>query len=401
MKAAVFHGIGDIRLDDVPEPRIEEPDDAVIRITCSAICGTDLHMIRGTMPGMKPGTVLGHEAVGVVEEVGSRVRNLVRGDRVVVPSTIACGQCTYCRDGYYAQCDEANPNGKLAGTAFFGGPEPTGPFNGLQAEYARIPFAATGLVKLPDEVSDDDAILVSDVAPTGWFGADMAGIKPGKTVAVFGCRPVGLFAIAAAQHMNAGRVLAIDTVSSRLEMARRQGAEVIDFNADDPVAAVRELTLGAGADCVIDAVGVDAEPATGGPAAASGEEAERQQRERDQVAPEKGSDGKLWRPGGAPSQAAEWSVNAVAKAGTVSLIGVYPPQVTSFRLGVAMQRNLTLRMGNCNHRRYIPDLVSRVRSGALRPQTVLTQTEPLPDAIAAYEAFDQRESGWVKVGLLT
>jgi threonine dehydrogenase-like Zn-dependent dehydrogenase len=151
MRAVVFHGIGDIRLDDVPEPKIQEPTDAIIRLTASAICGTDLHMIRGTFPGMVPGTILGHEGVGLVEEVGPNVRNLKVGDRVVVPSTIACGSCSYCRAGYHSQCDTANPNGPQAGTAFFGGPEPTGPFNGLQAEYARIPHANAGLVKLPRE----------------------------------------------------------------------------------------------------------------------------------------------------------------------------------------------------------------------------------------------------------
>ena len=165
MKAVVFHDVGDIRLEDVPEPRIEQPTDAVIRCTASAICGTDLHMIRGTMPGMEPGTILGHEAVGTVEELGSEVRNLNLGDRVVVPSTIACGYCSYCRHGYHAQCDNANPNGKLAGTAFFGGPKPNGGFAGLQSERARIPFANTGLVKLPDEVDDDRAIMISDRWP--------------------------------------------------------------------------------------------------------------------------------------------------------------------------------------------------------------------------------------------
>lgn len=398
MKAVVFHGVGDIRLDDVPEPRIETPDDAIVRITRSAICGTDLHMVRGTMAGMKPGTVLGHEAVGVVEEVGSRVRNLNHGDRVVVPSTIGCGQCSYCRDAYYAQCDVANPNGKLAGTAFFGGPESTGPFAGLQSEYARIPYAAVGLVKLPEEVSDDDAILLSDVMPTGFFGADLADIEKGKSVAVFGCGAVGQFAIMAAKHMGAGRVFAVDEHASRLQMARAQGAEAIDFNADDPVETIRELTFGAGADRVIDAVGVDASPPSSGPAA-SGDQAQQQQSALKAVAPETHPDGSVWRPGGAPSQALEWAVSAVAKGGVASFIGVYPPQQMTFPLGMAMQHNLTLRMGNCNHRAYIPGLVGQLRSGALDPGLILTQSEAMPDVISAYRTFDQREPGWVKVEL--
>ena len=184
MKAVAFYGVGDIRLVDLPDPHLQERTDAIIRITASAICGTDLHMVRGTMPGMEHGTVLGHEAVGIVEEVGPDVRNFKVGDRVVVPSTIACGSCSYCRAGYHAQCDHANPNGPQAGTAFFGGPKETGPFQGLQAERARIPFANVGLVKLPAEVSDDQAILLSDIFPTGYFGAELAEIRVGDTVAV-------------------------------------------------------------------------------------------------------------------------------------------------------------------------------------------------------------------------
>ena len=202
MKAVVFHGIGDIRLDNVPEPKIQAPTDAIVRLTASAICGTDLHMIRGTMPGMKPGTILGHEGVGVVEEIGSNVRNLKVGDRVVIPSTIGCGSCSYCRTGYYSQCDNANPNGPNAGTAFFGGPAETGAFQGLQAEYARIPYANVGLVKLPQGVSDDQAIMISDIFPTAYFGAEIAEITPGDTVAVFGCGPVFLFTVAAIFEMK-------------------------------------------------------------------------------------------------------------------------------------------------------------------------------------------------------
>src|ERR671920_714443 len=220
MKAVVFHGVGDIRLDDVPEPKIQEPTDAIVRLTSSAICGTDLHMIRGTLSGMREGTILGHEGVGTVEEVGPQVRNLNPGDRVVVGSTVGCGYCSYCRAGYYAQCDHANPNGPQAGTAFFGGPKESGPFDGLQAEFARIPFANVGLVKIPDDVTDEQCILLSDIFPTGYFGARLAEVSPGDTVAVFGCGPVGLFAVASARLLDAGRVFAIDTIPSRLAMAK-------------------------------------------------------------------------------------------------------------------------------------------------------------------------------------
>src|SRR5262249_12696578 len=171
------------RLEDVSDPKIQDATDAIVRLTASAICGTDLHFVRGTVPGMVPGTILGHEGVGVVEEVGGDVRNFAPGDRVVLTSTIACGACSYCRAGYQSQCDKANPNGPQAGTSFYGGPKDTGPYQGLQAELARVPFASVGMVKLPEEVNDDQAILLSDIAPTGFFGADLAEIRPGHTVA--------------------------------------------------------------------------------------------------------------------------------------------------------------------------------------------------------------------------
>lgn len=400
MKAVVFHDVGDIRLDEVAEPKIQEPTDAVVRLTSSAICGTDLHMIRGTFPGMKSGTVLGHEGVGIVEEVGSAVRNLRPGDRVVIPSTIACGHCSYCRRGYFAQCDNANPQGPLAGTAFFGGPEAAGGFDGLQAEKARIPFAAAMLVKLPDRVTDEQAILISDIFPTGYMAADIADICDGRTVAVFGCGPVGLFAILSAQLLGAGRVFAIDRVPSRLDKARELGAETVNFEEEDPVATLRELTGGIGPDRVIDAVGVDAEHAEAGPAKPDGDGKQQQfQQEVQQVAPKRSPQGDLWQPGAAPSQVLSWAVAAVAKAGTIAIIGVYPPTMQHFPIGQAMNKNLTLKMGNCNHRKYIPKLVRMVAAGIVDPTVILTQDRPLSSAIDAFEHFDRRERGWVKVEL--
>jgi threonine dehydrogenase-like Zn-dependent dehydrogenase len=274
MKAVVWNGVGDIGLEDVKEPKIEEPTDAIVRLTASAICGTDLHFVRGTVTEMKPGTILGHEGIGIVEEVGKQVRNFQPGDRVVIPSTIACGYCSYCRAGYYAQCDNANPKGE--GTAFFGGPESSGPFDGLQAEFARVPFANVGLVRIPEAVSDEQAILLSDIFTTGWFGASLAEIVDGDPVAVFGCGPVGQFAIASAMLRGAGRVFAIDAIPSRLEMAKSQGAETIDFNAEDPVETLKELTGKIGPNRVIDAVGVDAETATKGPAAKHDKKAKKE-----------------------------------------------------------------------------------------------------------------------------
>lgn len=400
MKAVVFHGVGDIRVDEVPEPEIREPTDAIVRLTSSAICGTDLHFVRGTMSGTRPGTILGHEGVGVVEQLGDDVRNLELGDRVVIPSTIACGTCSYCRAGYYAQCSNANPNGPDAGTAFFGGPESTGPFDGLQAEMARIPYANVGLVKLPDEVADEDAIVISDIFPTGYFGAEIAEIESGDTVAVFGCGPVGQFAILSAKLLGAGRVLAVDGHEDRLASARRQGAEVINFNHDAPVETIKRLTGGIGVDRAIDAVGIDAERPKEGPAAsASGKLRESFQAELEANAPETAQQDGHWKPGDAPSQALRWEVEAVAKAGTLSIVGVYPPTMESFPIGAAMNKNLTINMGNCNHRKYLPPLVELVRTGAVVPSAILSQVEPIDDAVAAYECFDARAAGWMKVEL--
>jgi threonine dehydrogenase-like Zn-dependent dehydrogenase len=401
MKAVVFHGVGDIRLDDVADPKIEDATDAIVRLTSTALCGTDLHMIRGTFTGMQEGTILGHEGVGIVEELGSMVRNLEVGDRVVIPSTIACGYCSYCRSGYFAQCDTVNPHGKRAGTAFFGGPTATGPFHGLQAERARIPFAHVGLVKLPDDVTDDQAILLSDIFPTGYFGAELAEIGDGDTVAVFGCGPVGQFAIASAKLLGAGRVIAVDKYEDRLAIARKQGAEVIDFEKEDPVSVIIELTGGIGADRAIDAVGIDAMHPHHGPAAEKARQQESEfQHEVQSIAPEqKPSDGN-WHPGDAPSQVLQWSVEALAKAGTLAIIGVYSPAAKTFPIGQAMNKNLTIKMGNCHHRKYIPHLIELVRSGVIEPEQVLTQVEPLDNVISAYQSFDKRQSGWTKVELL-
>lgn len=401
MRAVVFRGVGDIRLENVPEPKLQKPNDAIVRLTASAICGTDLHMIRGTLPGMVPGTILGHEGVGVVEEAGSAVRNFRAGDRVVVPSTIACGNCSYCRAGFYSQCDNANPNGPSAGTAFYGGPATTGPFNGMQAEFVRVPFANINLVKIPDGVTDDEAILLSDIFPTGYMAADLAEIHPGSTVAVFGAGPVGQFAIASARLLNAGRIFAVDAIPSRLEMARSQGAECVNFEEEDPVQAIKGFTAGIGVDRVIDCVGVDANRPHHGPAAAKGllkSAGFRMERMKATMGKESRSDGN-WHPGDAPSQALEWAVQSLAKAGTLSIVGVYGEMVNTFPIGAAMEKNVTIKMGNCNHRKYIPTLLELVRSGAVDPAQVLTQVEPMADVIAAYKQFDRRSPGWIKVML--
>ena len=400
MKAVVFHGIGDIRLDGVPDASIKEPTDAVVRLTASAICGTDLHFVRGTFPGVKPGTVLGHEGVGIVEEVGRGVRNLRRGDRVVIPSTVGCGNCSYCRTGYSAQCDDANPQGPTAGTVFFGGPEAAGGLDGLQAEYARVPYAYHNLIKLPDHVTDDQAILMSDIYPTAFYGAVLAEVREGDVVAVWGCGPVGLFSVLSAFQLGAHRVIAVDGLPDRLERARLLGAETVNFNEEDPIEAIKELTRGIGPDRAIDAVGVESEMPKRGPAA-QGVQGQAQEfaRQVQTIASDAEPQGGQWKPGDAPMLASAWAVKSLAKAGTLGIIGVYPPSDVFFPIGAAMNKNLTINMGNCNHRTYIPKLVDKVAAGTTDPTSVLSRVEPMSDAIEAYKQFDLRRPGWIKVEL--
>ena len=398
MKAIVWRGIGDIRLENVPEPSIEAPTDAIVRVTTSAICGTDLHLVRGTVSPVEPGTILGHEGVGVIEALGPDVRNFSVGDRVIFPSTIACGSCAYCRAGCYSQCDRANPNGKHAGTAYYGGPKSSGPFAGLQAEKARVPFANVGLIKIPDDVSDEQAILLSDIFPTAYFGASLAEIHRGDNVAVFGCGPVGLFTIVSAQLLGAGRVFAVDHEPSRLAKARQLGAEVIDFDAEDPVATILRLTDDIGVERVIDAVGIDAQRPHAGPAAANvhGDDLER---ERRRLAPDADFDGDQWSPGDGPSTALAWAIDAVCKNGTMAIIGVYSEAAQTFPIGKAMNKNLTIKMGNCDHRMYIPLLLDLVRTGAVDPTQVLSHRRTIESAVDAYRHFDRRDQGWIKVEL--
>ena len=398
MKAVVFHAVGDIRVDEVPDPKVQDPNDAVVRLTASAICGTDLHFVRGTMPGMKPGTILGHEGVGVVEEVGPNVRNLRPGDRVVIASTIGCGFCSYCRAGYYAQCDTTEPKG---GTAFFGGPEAAGAYDGMQAEYVRVPYANVGCVKLPDAVTDDQAIMLSDIFPTAYFGARLAEVEDGDTVAVLGAGPVGVFSVISAFLQGAGRVICVDRHADRLDMAREQGAEPVNFDEEDPIDVIRELTGGIGPDRVIDAVGVDAEHVHAGPGAGRTDTPDDQfAAEVEQTAPEHIDEGPFsLGEGAAPTMALRWAVRCVAKAGTIGIIGVYPPTVQDFPIGEAMNKNLSILGGNCNHRRYIPELIGLVASGAVEPDQVLTQRHGIVSAVEAYEAFDARRTGWTKVEL--
>ena len=400
MKAVVFHGIGDIRLDNMPVPKLQERTDAIVRLTASAICGTDLHFIRGTFSGVKPGTILGHEGVGIVEEVGGGVRNLKRGDRVVIPSTVSCGSCSYCRAGYTAQCDIVNPGGPTAGTVVFGGPEAAGGLDGLQAEYARVPLAFQNLIKLPDSITDDQAILMSDIYPTAYYGAHLAEVRDGDVVAVWGAGPVGLFAALSAFQLGANRVIVLDEHADRLERARMLGAETVNVTEEDPLVAIKELTRGIGPNRAIDAVGVDSERPKTGPAAESTKDKAAELLQQSQkIASGAKPDGEQWKPGDAPALVSAWAVQSLAKAGTLGIIGVYPPTDEFFPIGAAMNKNLTINMGNCNHRTYIPKLIAKVQSGAADPAVILSQTEPMSDAIEAYKQFDLRRPGWIKVEL--
>ncbi len=371
MKAVVYHGPHDVRVEDVPRPTLQDPQDVILQVTLASVCGTDLHPYRGTMPGMQEGTILGHEFVGVVDELGDKVKNLQKGDRVLVPSTIACGYCAFCTQGLYAQCENANP--VTHSTAFFGGPKDAGGYQGGQAEYVRVPFATVGPLKIPDEVADEQAITITDIFPTGYFAADLADIGPGDAVAVFGAGPVGQMALESARLMDAGRIFAVDNVEGRLKMATERGFEAINFAEGDPVQQIRDLTGGNGVDCAIDAVGVDA---------------------RCPAHPQSN---------GHPCsmQALRWEIDAVKKAGTVSIVGLYPEQVNDFPLNEALNKNVTLRGGNCNHRTYVPLLLRLVQDGTVDPSFVITDSMPLDQAAEAYRQFDQDQSRHVKIVLET
>ncbi len=381
MKAVVFKGIGNIALEQVQDPTIQDAQDAIVRITMSTICGTDLHMIRGSMTGMESGTILGHEGVGIVEAVGQQVKTIKVGDRVIVPSTIACGTCDYCKRKLYSQCDYYTHNDSDTNTAFYGGPKKSGPFNGMQAEKVRVPFADVGLVVIPPDVNDNQVILLSDILPTAYMGVEMADPQPADTVAVFGCGPVGQLVILVLKKWGIKTIFAVDNIPSRLDMAHKQGAHIVNFDEHDPVSLLKKLTHGKGPDKIIDAVGVDAEHPHY-PWAASGNQQEQ------------------WLVGNAPWQALEWEVEAVCKAGTISIIGVYPGQSHIFPIGTAMGKNLIIRMGNCNHRAYIPQLLEWVHNKEIDLTSFITQTVAFDKVIDAYKHFDKREDNWLKVALL-
>jgi threonine dehydrogenase-like Zn-dependent dehydrogenase len=377
MKAMVYHGPDDVRYEEKPDPRIEHPEDVILRVTRAAICGSDLHLYHGLVADTRVGHTFGHEFVGVVEEVGDEVETLERGDRVAVPFNISCGRCYFCRRQLWGMCERSNPNSEVA-SGVFGYSHTTGGYDGGQAELVRVPFADVGPMKVPEEMEDEDVLFLTDILPTGYQAAEMGGIRGGETVVVFGCGPVGLFTQKAAWLMGAGRVIAVDDQTDRLSFARDyNGVETLDFGeVEDVVAVLKEETDGRGPDVAIDAVGLEAD----------------------------GSHfhnvlGRVAMLQAGSATAIGWAIHSVRKGGTVVLIGVYGPPWNLVPIGTAMNKGLTLRMGQCNTKRYMPHLLDHVRAGGIQPRPLITHRMPLSEVSDAYDLFAERSDGCRKVVL--
>ena len=364
MKAMVYHGPADVRYESKADPIIEHPEDVILRVTSTAICGSDLHLYRGLGADTRVGHTFGHEFIGIVEETGPDVENLRVGDRLLVPFNISCGRCWFCRRELYGMCENSNPNSEIA-SGVFGYSHSTGGYDGGQAELVRVPFADVGPLKVPDGMDDEDVLFLTDILPTGYQAAEMGGIEEGDTVAVFGCGPVGLFAQKAAWLMGAGRVIGIDHLPYRLRFAEEyNGIETIDFREVDPVLTLKEATDGRGPDVCIDAVGLEAD---GSPL-------------HDFL-------GRIVMMEAGNPIAIEWAIHSVRKGGTVVLIGVYGPPWNLIPIGAAMNKGLTLRMGQCNTKRYIPHLLEHIREGRIEAKSVISHRFPLERVSEAYEMF--------------
>jgi threonine dehydrogenase-like Zn-dependent dehydrogenase len=387
VKALAWHGKGDIRCEEVPDPKIEHPRDAVIKVTACAICASDLHIYGGIIPSMKKGDLLGHENMGEVVEVGSENKKLKVGDRVVVPFTIACGECFFCRNGFYSGCERTNPDhedaAKLWGNSpagLFGYSHLLGGYAGGQAEYLRVPYADVGPIKVPEGLSDEQVLFLSDIFPTGYMAADFCNLKGGETVAIWGCGPVGQFAIRSAFLLGAGRILAIDTVPERLALAREAGAETIDFMKEDVYDRIMELTKGRGADACIDAVGTEAE------AAASLDS----RWDRIKTATFMGTD----RP-----HVLRQAIHCCRNFGVVSIVGVYGGFLDKIPMGSAINRGLTFRMAQTPVQHYLPQLLKLIEEGKIDPSFVITHTAPLEKGPELYQTFRDKKDGCIKVVL--
>ncbi len=388
MRALCWHGKYDVRVDSVPDPKIQEPTDAIIKITATAICGSDLHLYDGYQPTMEAGDVLGHEPMGIVVEVGSAVRNLRKGDRVVVPFVIACGHCFFCSKTLYSCCDTTNPNAadaaKLMGhspAGLFGFSHLLGGYAGGQAEYLRVPHADVGPIKIESDLPDEKVLFLSDIFPTGYMAAENAEIEPGDTVAVWGCGPVAQMAIQSCWMLGAGRVIAIDRVPERLTMAQSHGrAETINFDKEDVYERLQEMTGGRGPDRCIDAVGCEAHE-TGGVDAVV---------DKVKAMVMLGTD---------RAHVIRQAIYCCRKAGTVSIPGVYIGMIDKMPLGMAMNKGLTLKMGQTHVQRYTRPLLEKIESGAIDPSFVITHRLPLEEAPNAYKTFRDKEDGCIKVVL--
>jgi len=387
MKALCWYGTNDVRISRVPDPQIINPRDAIIKVTLTAICGSDLHLLDGFIPTLKRGDILGHEFMGVVVAVGPEIEALKIGDRVVVPFTIACGRCFFCERELWSACDNSNPNAWMleemygySGSGLFGYSHMMGGYAGGQAEYVRVPFADVGPIKVPDGLSDEQVLFLSDIYPTGYMAAENCNITPGDTVAVWGCGPVGQFAIRSAWMLGAGRVIAIDRVPERLMLAADKGkAEVIDLSVLDVFESLRDATGGRGPDACIDAVGMEAHGTTAD-----------DWYDRVKTAAFLATD---------RASALRQAIHACRKGGTVSIPGVYGGFIDKVPLGAAFGKGLTLKMGQTHVHRYLPILLDRIARGEIDPSFVITHRVPLEDAPAAYRTFRDKEDGCIKVVL--
>jgi threonine dehydrogenase-like Zn-dependent dehydrogenase len=387
MRANCWIGKQDVRVEQVPDPQILNQRDAIVKITSTAICGSDLHLYNGFVPTMESGDILGHEFMGEVVEVGRGVNNLQKGDRVVVPFPIACGSCFSCQHGLFSVCENSNPNAWMAEKMWghspagvFGYSHLLGGFAGGQAEYARVPFADVGPIKVPEDLTDDQVLFLSDIFPTGYMGAEMCNIQPGDTIAVWGCGPVGQFAMKSAFLLGAERVIGIDRFPDRLRMAREKvGAQTLNYEEVDIQDALKELTGGRGPDACIDAVGLEAH--TPGMVGAYDRAKQALMLESDRPI------------------ALRQAIMACRNGGTVSVIGVYGGFIDKFPMGSVMNRSLTIRTGQCHVQRYMRPLLERIQNGDIDPSFVITHHMRLEDAAEGYAIFKDKQDDCIKIVL--
>ncbi|AEG60756.1 zinc-dependent alcohol dehydrogenase [Desulforamulus ruminis] len=374
MKAITYQGVKDIKISNVHDPKIEKRDDAIIKVTSTAICGSDLHLIHGLVPNMPKDFILGHETMGIVEEVGPEVTKIKKGDRVIVPFPVACGHCWYCEHDQYSLCDNSNPHGEVGG--ILGYSETYGGYAGGQAEYLRVPYANVGPLKVPDELTDEQVLFLTDVLPTSYWGNLIGGVKKGSTVTVFGCGPIGLMAQKFAWLLGAKRVIAVDYIGYRLEHAKKfNKVETINFeDYDNTGSYIKELTKG-GTDVVIDCVGMDGKMTLA---------------EMVETA--------LLLQGGAMS-AINMAAQAVRKGGTVALVGVYGMRYNAFPLGDFWSRGITLKMGQCPATAYVEHLLEWIKEGKIDSTDIITHKLRLDQGERAYEVFDRKEDNCIKVVL--